>query len=74
MHQPLEPLTEREEDVLAAVARGLSNAETAASLQIIRSTVKFHLGSLLTKLGARSRAELVIFAYESGRTRRSTGP
>ncbi|WP_448074126.1 response regulator transcription factor [Georgenia yuyongxinii] len=52
----------------------MSNAETAASLQIIRSTVKFHLGSLLTKLGARSRAELVIFAYESGRTRRSTGP
>ncbi len=73
LHQPLERLTDREEDVLAAVASGLSNAEIATSLHISLSTVKFHLGSLLTKLGARNRVELVIFAYESGRTRRGGG-
>jgi DNA-binding NarL/FixJ family response regulator len=65
--QPLEPLTEREEHVLATVARGRSNNEIAAELHISLSTVKTHLASLMTKLGARNRVELAIWAYETGR-------
>ena len=54
--QPAEPLTEREEQVLAKVALGLSNSEIASALYITLSTVKTHLASLMTKLGARNRA------------------
>lgn len=60
--QPLEPLTDREEQVLAAVARGLGNAEIAAELYISLSTVKTHVGSLMAKLGARNRVEMAIWA------------
>ena len=67
--EPLEPLTEREEDVLLTVARGRSNAEVAAELHISLSTVKTHLSSLMTKLGARNRVELVMWAYDTGRMR-----
>jgi DNA-binding NarL/FixJ family response regulator len=67
--QPVEPLTEREEQVLATVARGRSNNEIAAELHISLSTVKTHLASLMTKLGARNRVELAIWAYETGRNR-----
>ncbi|GLI26354.1 DNA-binding response regulator [Agromyces rhizosphaerae] len=63
---PAEPLTERERDVLAAVARGRSNAEIGTELHLSLSTVKTHLASLMSKLGARNRVELVIWAYESG--------
>jgi DNA-binding NarL/FixJ family response regulator len=62
----LDALTERETEVLAHVARGLSNEEIAKILYIGRGTAKTHVSRLLTKLGARDRAQLVVAAYESG--------
>jgi DNA-binding NarL/FixJ family response regulator len=67
--QPIEPLTPREESVLLEVARGRTNAEIAADLYISMSTVKFHLASLMTKIDARNRVELAMWAYETGRHR-----
>ncbi|MEL6983152.1 MAG: response regulator transcription factor, partial [Actinomycetota bacterium] len=65
--QPIDPLTVREEEVLLTVATGRTNAEIAAELHISLSTVKAHLASLMTKLGARNRVEIVMWAYETGR-------
>jgi len=65
--QPLEPLTEREEEVLLTVARGRTNAEIADELYISLSTVKTHLASLMQKLGARNRVEIAMWAHETGR-------
>jgi DNA-binding NarL/FixJ family response regulator len=65
--QPVDPLTDREEEVLAAVARGWTNAEIAERLFISLSTVKSHIASLMTKLGARNRVEVAMWAYETGR-------
>ncbi len=65
--QPVEPLTEREEEVLLTVARGRTNAEIADELHISLSTAKTHLASLMTKLGARNRVEIAMWAYETGR-------
>lgn len=65
--QPAWPLTDREEEVLVTVARGRTNAEIAAELHISLSTVKAHLSSLMTKLEARNRVELAMWAYETGR-------
>jgi DNA-binding NarL/FixJ family response regulator len=62
----LDVLTDREQDVLALVARGLSNAEIATELFITLATVKTHVSRLLTKLAARDRAQLIVVAYESG--------
>jgi DNA-binding NarL/FixJ family response regulator len=59
-------LTDREQDVLALVARGLSNAEIATELFITLATVKTHVSRLLSKLAARDRAQLIVVAYESG--------
>ena len=62
----LDALTDREAEVLAAVAAGLSNAEIAQRLVISYATAKTHVSRLLTKLDARDRAQLVIIAYEHG--------
>ncbi|AJE44476.1 response regulator [Streptomyces nodosus] len=59
-------LTKREQEVLVLIANGLSNAEISERLVISLPTVKTHVGSLLAKLHARDRAQLVIIAYESG--------
>lgn len=65
--QPIDPLTEREEEVLLTVARGKTNAEVAEELFISVSTVKAHISSLMTKLGARNRVEIAMWAYETDR-------
>ena len=62
----LEQLTEREREVLALLARGLSNTELAETLHVSLPTVKTHVSRILTKLGARDRTQLVVFAYEAG--------
>ncbi|MDA8371094.1 MAG: response regulator transcription factor [Nocardiopsaceae bacterium] len=62
----LNSLTEREREVLAAVAAGLSNEEIADRLVVSHATAKTHVSRVLTKLGARDRAQLVVIAYESG--------
>jgi DNA-binding NarL/FixJ family response regulator len=59
-------LTEREVEVLKLVARGLSNAELARELTLSPLTTKTHVSRILTKLGLRDRAQLVVAAYESG--------
>ncbi|MFC0527517.1 response regulator transcription factor [Phytohabitans kaempferiae] len=67
--QPIEALTDREEQVLVAVARGRTNQEIAGELFITLSTVKSHITSLMTKLGVRNRVEIAMWAYETNRTR-----
>ncbi len=62
----LEQLTGREREVLAAVAKGLSNAELADELFMSHATAKTHVSHLLTKFAARDRAQLVVAAYETG--------
>nr|WP_221473755.1 response regulator transcription factor [Planomonospora venezuelensis] len=62
----LDVLTNREREVTALVARGLSNDEIAAHMVISPATAKTHVSRAMTKLRARDRAQLVVFAYESG--------
>ena len=63
---PVASLTERELEVLVAIAIGLSNAEIAEQLFMSHATAKTHVSHLLTKLNARDRAQLVMLAYEAG--------
>jgi len=65
----LDSITNREREVLLAVARGDSNADIAEALFMGAGTVKTHVSHLLTKTGARDRTQLVVFAYESGLVR-----
>ncbi len=64
--RPIEPLTPRELDVLELVAEGISNRAIAERLGISEHTAKFHVGSLLGKLDAATRAELVVAAVRRG--------
>jgi DNA-binding NarL/FixJ family response regulator len=66
---PLDPLTDREREVTGLVASGMSNQDIAKQLYLSTATVKTHINRAMSKLGARDRAQLVVFAYESGLAR-----
>lgn len=68
-HPALDTLTDREREVMVLVAEGLSNDEIAERLVVSPMTAKTHVSRAMTKLGARDRAQLVVFAYESGLVR-----
>lgn len=67
--EALEELTEREREVMALAAAGLSNEQIAERLVISAATAKTHVSRAMIKLGARDRAQLVVLAYESGLVR-----
>ena len=62
----LDALTEREREIVALIATGMSNAEIAEHLTLSPLTVKTHANHAMTKLGARDRAQLVVLAYQAG--------
>jgi DNA-binding NarL/FixJ family response regulator len=62
----MEMLTNREREVVAMVAHGLSNDEIAAAMVLSPTTAKTHVSRAMVKLGARDRAQLVVFAYQAG--------
>jgi DNA-binding NarL/FixJ family response regulator len=66
LHRDLSTLTPRELDVLRLLAKGLSNAELATSLQLSETTVKTHVTRILSKLNLRDRAQAIVVAYETG--------
>jgi DNA-binding NarL/FixJ family response regulator len=71
--QPCAPLSEREIEVVRAIARGHTNSEIAAALFISLSTVKSHLGSVQNKLGVRNRVEIAGWAWETGLAQPASG-
>ena len=68
-HPQLDTLTEREREIVGLVAEGLSNDEIAERLVISPATARTHVSRAMIKLGARDRAQLVVFAYQSGLAR-----
>ncbi len=67
-HPEIRRLTDRERELVALVAEGLTNDEIAERLVLSPATVRTHVSRSMTKLGARDRAQLVVFAYQSGLT------
>lgn len=65
-HRLIEPLTERDRETLILIGKGASNNEIATTLFVTPTTVRTYVSRILTKLGARDRAQLVVIAYESG--------
>jgi DNA-binding NarL/FixJ family response regulator len=63
---PLQPLTEREREVLTLVGQGLTNEEIGARLYLSPLTAKTHVSRIMSKLLARDRVQLVVLAYETG--------
>jgi DNA-binding NarL/FixJ family response regulator len=74
-HQPPEiaALTDREREVVALIGEGMSNTEIADQLSLSPLTVKTHANHAMTKVGARDRAQLVVFAYQAGLVRAARG-
>ncbi len=66
VHPALALLTPREQEVMLAVSRGLSNAEISQELVLSEATVKTHVGRILAKLELRDRVQIVVFAYDNG--------
>jgi DNA-binding NarL/FixJ family response regulator len=65
-HPRLHTLTDREREIMVLAAEGLANHEIAERLGISVATARTHVGRAMIKLGARDRAQLVVFAYQSG--------
>ena len=65
-HPQLDDLTDREREIVGLVAEGMNNHEIADHLVLSPATARTHVSRAMTKLGARDRAQLVVFAYQSG--------
>jgi DNA-binding NarL/FixJ family response regulator len=74
IHPALSELTDREREIMALVAQGLSNDQIAGQLFLSPLTVKTHVSRAMLKLGARDRAQLVVIAYQSGLVAPGDGP
>jgi DNA-binding NarL/FixJ family response regulator len=73
-HPQIRRLTDREREIVTVVAEGLTNDEIAERLKLSPATVRTHVSRAMTKLAARDRTQLVVFAYQSGLSPGSAGP